>query len=655
MKKRKIIALMTTNPEAIYQTRIMEGVFDQCAKYGYDVLVFATLVQMCHYYKDYLKGEVNIYDLLNFDMVDGVIFTSISFSDNNTMPIFDEMLKKFQKECKKEIVAIDLPFGDYPVSYTDDRGAFKEIAEHIFDVHKCKNVYFLTGIENYKVSENRLGGYLDFLEERGMQADKSKIFYGDFWYSSGEKLAERICSGELEMPDAVICASDHMAIGLANRLIEHGVKVPEQVIVTGYDATQEAVINDLSITSYEPKVSRAAAEAVNMIHRVIEPEVPEQPVSHFERSGLRIGESCGCTPDIMYLKQKVSSTMYLAHHNLVVDKRDDSLDISRLLDSYMYEQLISAKRAQQCLDEIFLSTIYIKPFKDFYLCLRENWLEAGESCTVGYPDRMRLVIHSDLDNDSKGPTIEGFTETDKRGAFSFDTKLMLPDLYEEREEPSAFYFSPVHFNDDTLGYTVLRCDIHSDHHINYVFRNWVRYVNNALEITRIRTGLQQNSMRDSATGLFNRRGMYEVINDFKIKNMGRSVGKKMLVIMADMDGLKYINDNFGHNEGDFGILSIAQATKEIKEDNEVAIRYAGDEFLIIGVNDYTEELVEKKLKRLQKLIFDKSENSGKPYKFSASVGYCLEKYDVDINIDRLIDIADERMYLNKRKKHKNRA
>lgn len=653
MKRRKRIALVTTNPESIYQTRVIDGVLDQCAKYGYDVAVFSTLVHLSHYYKDYLNGEVNIYNLINFDLFDGIIITSISFSDNNTMPIFNEMLERFKRECRKKVVALDLPFGDYEVAYTDDRGAFKEITEHIFDVHKCKNVYFLTGVENYAVSENRLGGYLDFLEERNIPVDKNKIFYGDFWYSSGEELALKICRGEVEMPDAVICGSDHMAIGLANKLIENGIKIPEQIIVTGYDATQEAVMNDVSITSYEPKVSHAAAEAVNIIHREIDPDIPEEPISNFVRSGMRMGESCGCAADVNYMKEKMSSTMIAVHHNLIHDSEKKSRDISQLLDSYLYEQLITADEYKQCLSEIFYATFFIKPFKDFYLCLKEDWLDVSASCKSGYPEKMKIVIHSREKYDKVNPTIPCFTETDKKGERSFETKLMFPEMLEDSDEPSVYSFSPVHFSDETFGYCVLRCGLDQGNRVNYVYRNWVRYVNNALEITRIRTKLLTNSTLDVATGLFNRRGMYVKLDEL-IRFTNNSDRSDILVIMADMDGLKYINDNFGHNEGDFGLICISEALKRAVGKNEIAVRFAGDEFLIIGINNYTEAGIAEKIERIQRDIEEQSKNSGKPYPISASLGYCCEKLSSDTNIDRIIDIADEQMYLSKRKKHKNR-
>ena len=63
--KRKRICLVTISPEGEYTTRVMKGVFSQCKRYGYDVVVVSALVSVCNYYKNYLQGEMNIYNIIN--------------------------------------------------------------------------------------------------------------------------------------------------------------------------------------------------------------------------------------------------------------------------------------------------------------------------------------------------------------------------------------------------------------------------------------------------------------------------------------------------------------------------------------------------------------------------------------------------------------
>lgn len=146
-------------------------------------------------------------------------------------------------------------------------------------------------MKDYAVSNDRLGGYLDEYSSRNIKINENNIFYGDFWYSGGEKLADSIASGEVPMPEAVICASDHMAIGLVRRLTEKGIKVPDQIIVTGYDATIEAALNSITVTTYAPNVPHAAALAVNKLRSIIEPDMPILDPPDFPETGLKICSS----------------------------------------------------------------------------------------------------------------------------------------------------------------------------------------------------------------------------------------------------------------------------------------------------------------------------------------------------------------------------
>ncbi|MGN1107567.1 MAG: LacI family DNA-binding transcriptional regulator, partial [Huintestinicola sp.] len=444
MGKRKVIGVIISEPESSYQQILLRGIFLQCREYGYDVAVFASLSKPGLFFEEYEAGEANIFELINFDLVDGVIVAPITLSTDQAMK--EHVLRKLQNECRKPVVALDMPFGDYPVVYTDDRSSFSAITAHIIDVHKCSKIYFLTGTMGFTVSEQRLAGYMDMMKKRDIPVDGSMIFYGDFWYTGGEALADRIISGEVPMPEAVVCASDHMAIGLANRLAENGIKVPEQVIVTGYDGTSEAVLNDITITTCIPDNRSAAAEAVNAIRKQIEPESEIIPVHSCKDKGLRICSSCGCPENLVYVKECLSRSLIRTNWNYNDKGIKDNVDINMLLESYMFENLAGSTDVDDCLDKIFRSDYLIRPYNRFYLCLKEEWLNAESQSDNGYPDKMRTVVFQRCENNPDYKLKDCYFSNDK--GKEFDTKLMLPRLWEERDEPSAFYFSPVHYIKD---------------------------------------------------------------------------------------------------------------------------------------------------------------------------------------------------------------
>ena len=326
--------------------------------------------------------ETNVFELITFELLDGVILAPVTFAGDLSI-IDNNILVRLQNECSKPVVSVDMPLGDYPVVYTDDRSDFSSITAHVIDVHGCRKIYFLSGTEGFAVSEQRLAGFKDMMEKRDIPLDDSMIFNGDFWYSGGEALADRIVSGELPMPEAVICASDHMAIGLANRLVKGGIKVPEQVIVTGYDGTYEAVINDITITTCIPDNGTAAAEAVNVLRRRIEPDKEVIPVSHHRDRGLRLCSSCGCPENMAYIKERLNDSLIRTNRNYGENGAADDVDINTLLESYMFENFAGSADVDDCLDKILWSDYLIRPYYRFYLCLKEEWRSEEEQYVKG--------------------------------------------------------------------------------------------------------------------------------------------------------------------------------------------------------------------------------------------------------------------------------
>ena len=649
MKKRKTIGCILVRPEGIYEHRVLDGLLSQCEKYDYDLAVFCPMVVVSHYDKNYRRGDMNILNLIEYDRFDAFIVAALSFADSGNTEFLKGIYKKISEKCTKPLITLDYPFEGHETVYTDDTPAFREITKHILDVHNCKNIYFLTGIENYDISEKRVKGFTDVLKERGIPVEREKIFYGDFWYSSGEKLAERIISGELEIPDAVICASDHMAIGLVNSLVRGGIKVPEQVIVTGFDATQEALTNWPSVASYTPDVSGMAATAINRVRSIIEPDKPVYPVFNNNKTGFCEGLSCGCNENIAVYKKHLSESVYRSNRNFGDPNIKNNEDIGTLLESYMFENLTLAKSPLECLKRIYMNTYLLDPYNHFYLCLRPDWIDTEHTCIEGYPKKMRCAMHAISINSPEYDEKRISCRNDD--SMLFDTSLMLPQLWEDKENAGVYYFAPIHFADNTLGYGVFNCEIKAKIKPTGVYRNWIRNVNNALEMIRVQNKLMGYSISDSMTKLNNRRGLEIKVND--LLSIAEE-NDRILAVVVDMDGLKRINDTYGHNEGDYAIMTIASVVRCITEGSEVCARAGGDEFYVIGVGKYSEELVEKRIKRFYDILSEQNGYSDKPYEITASVGYAIKDVAEIKDITQVIDVADSRMYSNKNERKKNR-
>ena len=641
--KHKRIGLIAIYPEGVYQHRVMSGVFSQCAKYGYDVVVIASLVQLSNINKEYLHGELNIYELINFDLFDGIIITTIPLSEQIEGPIvINGLLEKLQKECKKPVVSIDLPLGDYHTVYTEEVSPLFHITEHIIREHHCSNIAVLRGPADIPVSDDRIAGVRQAMAKYGLELKESQIYYGDFWYTSGQELARRYISKELELPDAVVCLSDLMAIGLVNTLIEHGIRVPEDVIVTGYEAEDVASVNVPPITSYVSKQDVAGADAVDYIHSLISPSEKKITYISDEKADLCIGATCGCEEDFKYTRKLLEVSQAVANYNFIGLGTWDSVDIGMLRESYMMENLTATTCPEECFEEIYKSCNLIDANNGFYICLNEEWLDTDYNMLDGFSEKMNLAL-TVKNNCVLEDSCNGVAYNPKK---FFDTKDMLPAFLEnDSSEPQVYYFNALHFNNISLGYAVLQQSLWKNNLMSNVYRNFLRNINNALEMTRTKSRIVYISEHDAMTKHYNRRGL-----EHRLSKMIASSKKtdKWLAVVIDMDNLKFRNDTYGHIEGDKGILVVADAVRFITEDNELSVRSGGDEFFVIGIGDYNEDYIQTKINRFNDYIESRNEELEIPV--SASIGYTLEDSRFVDSYQQVVDKADEEMYINKRAK-----
>lgn len=151
---------------------------------------------------------------------------------------------------------------------------------------------------------------------------------------------------------------------------------------------------------------------------------------------------------------------------------------------------------------------------------------------------------------------------------------------------------------------------------------------------------------DSLTGCYNR-GMGLAFVENEIKHIKRNEGL-FSICFIDVNGLKYVNDRFGHFEGDELLVMVCKFIKEVIGDNHILCRLGGDEFLILFQNN-REKDVERMIERILSNIEMKNDKKLKPYDISFSYGICQVDYTNDSTIDEIIKIADAKMYENKQK------
>ena len=164
---------------------------------------------------------------------------------------------------------------------------------------------------------------------------------------------------------------------------------------------------------------------------------------------------------------------------------------------------------------------------------------------------------------------------------------------------------------------------------------------------RQEAALRSLTLIDELTGLYNRRGFMMLAE----RHLRLAVRKKhgVFLLFCDVDGLKTINDTFGHREGDRALIDAGDLLRRTFRSADIIARLGGDEFTVfpLEASDESGDLLTRRLE--ENLRLHHAEHQ-RPYRLSMSVGIARYEPDSQWTMDRLLEEADRRLYQNKRER-----
>lgn len=631
-KQRKLIGVIIGQVAGSYQSQLLAGICDTAFPHNYDVAVFSMFV------KQWAKpihqvGEKNIYNLINYELFDGIIIVP----DTLQLPgLLDQIYRDIRERFDGPVVSIDYKLDGCINLCMDDLNSIKQMINHLIDIHKVTNFAILSGPKDHPHSIRRLEGVLHEVRSHGIPITEEQIYYGDFWFESGKKIAQDLSKLPC-LPEALVCLNESMAISVCDAFISLGIRVPHDIIVTGYDTLHLGKIHNPSITSMELHTEKLGKKAMFEIIQVLEKTLLEDIDT---LAVLSIKESCGCNANNSMPRD------YTPYAD--TEYRDPFYSTY----NYMMEELMSMNDLNSLLEQISHYTYLLNDFNNFYLALCDNWdyvgcsYEASQNYNIDhYTSKMHLKI----------------TKGKKSGIYNdstFPVSIMIPSIWEEREKPSVYHFNPVHFGDRCFGYTVLEFK-NPEQSLDICFRDWIRYVGTALENLRVKNNfiwsnqqLEEYAQVDGLTKIFNRNGYTKFSESFFEAALRED--NELFIIMGDLNDLKGINDNFGHLEGDNAIQLCAVAFQRTCSQTEKCFRYGGDEFILLGVNRYSKTDILLFEKGIQSYLKAYNEVSEKPYSVTISLGYWHGKVDSQHSLDDYVMLADKSMFDAKERDKKKR-
>lgn len=290
------------------------------------------------------------------------------------------------------------------------------------------------------------------------------------------------------------------------------------------------------------------------------------------------------------------------------------------------------------MEERVLRVLVIEDDSDDRLILRESLAEEGGRYAI-----------------TEAPTLDAGVE--KLAAGEFDVVLLdlsLPDSHGldtfvrvHAQSPAVPVIILTGLNDESLALEAV-----SQGAQDYLVKGTVngkalaRVIRYGIERNRTQAELRNLSLVDELTGLYNRRGFLTFAEQYL--KLAQRKGKGLLLMFADLDNLKQINDRYGHHEGDLALIRTAKTLRETFRKSDLIGRIGGDEFPIIAMeaDAGTAETLTAHLKK----NLAKHNQTQSRYRLSLSVGTAYFDPEDDATVDDLMAKADEALYAQKRKK-----
>ncbi len=638
MERRKCIGVFLGQPNLPFQTELLKHIRDNAFAAGCNVAVFSAMIYTGGY-PNFQEGESQNVALANFDTMDAVIVVpdTLQATENDGKEVMEYIRKNFQGPK----VALDIESEGYQQFFCDDTDSVAFLVSHLIEEHNCTDIAFMTGVEGHPHSIERLNGYYKALKDHNLPVDESRVFYGDFWYNVGDSVVESLCNSPKGLPQAIACANDAMAVSVYKALEARGYRIPEDVLVTGFDHAGNASSGNYPITSAMRNIGEIAEQAIRYIFK----EWGLTDLPKFEsRERLVINKSCGC-------KIEKKQTYQIAHLN--------ALDGYYSCYNFMLEDMISSDDIHSCVWKIdwYASDMpkFLNKFSKLRICLCNDWntLKASEH-EGSFTDKVILAL--DKRDMSPGDT-DNNTIKDMRfmAKVVFPRKDYFPGFGDINEEPAVYYFNVLHFGKNCFGYIVLSYNAHTDDYVyDDVYVRWVRTVNASLESLRrqyaveaLHQAAEERAITDTMTGLYNRNGYNKMLSEM-IADIGED--EKFAFLVFDNNGLKYINDTYGHIAGDDVICQTAtiiskQYFPEARK--EYNFRIGGDEYVKLVLGKVNGEMAGQCIDKIHEALNKLNAEGGREYPIYVAGGFQLYTADTILSPDEIMKSADEQMYVNK--------
>ena len=636
----KNIAVLVHDFAVEYADLILSGIYKFFAERK-DVRVFFVQTWLPHEQRGLFDYQYwSSIEYLKSDSIDEIIIVSNTYSYACSLENIRDLFECF---FNKKVISVgfDLNPEKTHFIYAGCSKSYEEVVSHLKNEHNCKNIAFYSANKlDSPEAHARYAAFKNALKKNKLEFHKDWVFAGNFTpYGIEETLSEKYkCRADVPF-DAMICANDIMGMAVINYFISIGLKVPEELKIIGLDNTYHSVLCTPSLSTIDQDIEGLGYRTAKFGLELFKDK--EHPHCIVTEMKPVYRHSCGCSDQVEQKKRDIFKAVYNRYS-----------EFRRLKDIF---DLIQGASSIQTFADSLKSIVKYTGFTNLVVFVLPEPLFIERNDEIELPGEARILLEVDTES--------GVSEYYENSEY-FDYRKSLFIKQKINKNPGCFVFQPLFQKDEHYGYLICRVE-HTDFTLNSLLLKVITSVivqnysytktidqkqqleNVNKELKQKATELHVRSQSDELTGILNRRGFMEYGRRFI--SLATDMDTTGLVFFADLDGLKTINDTYGHDYGDRAIKAESEVLRLAFRKMDIIGRLSGDEFGIVATGmDF--DFIDKLREKVDKLNEEISRENNFPFTLSISLG--AVKFDENnCDLEELLKIADKNLYEQKKIHH----
>lgn len=551
MNYTRKIAVFVSHIFGRYQTLLCQGILQEAERRGCHTDIFTSNDDPS--LQKYSLLEDSILLLPHYEEYDGVIFVSGTYPSADLRGKIASTLKQ---RCSCPVLEVNSRESDFPVIYMDNSAPFADLTQHLITVHGCKRICYLGCEPESFFSEPRRQQVANICARHMLPFTEAQYRSTDYDTEHIQTALAQLLSAPVR-PDAIVCYNDRFAQKVILLLQKQGLRVPEDILVTGCDDLDSARNTSPSMTTISFPMMETGITAVRLLEHAIKGErlpgrtvVPSHPLYR---------SSCGCS-----VIDDSHSYQYMYKLIRQIDRMESSmLDVISM--SYALQSVTDPEDGMDLLEDYISSIDYCQ---GFYLCLYPHWDLPQPRTDDPLNSSDMLELKFAIKNKRRLPS-----------CIYKSTELLPPFI---TKNASSFLYSTLHSEDRTFGFIAMSF-LEDRLFYPVQFLSWLNAVSSMLQniaasrhVGILTSQLEQIYLKDDLTGLYNYPGFKE--RSLPVLKECARLGKSLACFCFRLDSLEEIKRTYGKKEGYFLLEILGNAFQSHLPEQALCCRAGENEF-----------------------------------------------------------------------------